>query len=77
MEENKGPMFHKKISSAKDLSGLHVAVAEELQYVLDAIALTKKELNGKVPLIGFAGAPWTIFSYMIEGKGSKTFSDAK
>ena len=51
--------------------------AEELQYVLDAIALTKKELNGKVPLIGFAGAPWTIFSYMIEGKGSKTFSAAK
>src|SRR6187551_785886 len=77
MEENKGPMFPKKISSASDLSGLHVAVAEELQYVLDAIALTKKELNGKVPLIGFAGAPWTIFSYMIEGKGSKTFSRAK
>jgi uroporphyrinogen decarboxylase len=39
--------------------------------------LTKKELNGRVPLIGFAGAPWTIFSYMVEGKGSKTFSDAK
>jgi len=77
MEENKGPMFPKKISSAKDLGGLHVSVAEELQYVLDAIALTKNELNGKVPLIGFAGAPWTIFSYMIEGKGSKTFSAAK
>jgi uroporphyrinogen decarboxylase len=77
MEENKGPVFPKKISSPKDLSGLHVAATGELQYVLDAITLTKKELNGKVPLIGFAGAPWTIFSYMIEGKGSKTFSAAK
>lgn len=77
MEENKGPVFPKKISTPKDLSDLHVAQAGELQYVMDAIALTKKELNGKVPLIGFAGAPWTIFSYMIEGKGSKTFSAAK
>lgn len=77
MEEKRGPIFPKKISSKADLALLHVAKAEELQYVLDAIALTKKELNGKVPLIGFAGAPWTIFSYMIEGKGSKTFSDAK
>ena len=77
MEENKGPMFPRKISSPSDLNSLHIAHAEELQYVLDAIALTKKELNGKVPLIGFAGAPWTIFSYMIEGKGSKTFSAAK
>ena len=51
MEENKGPVFPRKITSVNDLSGLHVAVAEELQYVLDAIALTKKELNGKVPLI--------------------------
>jgi uroporphyrinogen decarboxylase len=77
MEENKGPMFPKKVSGPKDLAGLHIAMAEELQYVLDAITLTKRELNGKVPLIGFAGAPWTIFSYMIEGKGSKTFSAAK
>ena len=77
MEENKGPVFPKKISSVNDLKGLHIAEAGELQYVLDAIKLTKKELNGVVPLIGFAGAPWTIFSYMIEGKGSKTFSAAK
>jgi len=77
MEENRGPVFPKKISSPKDLSFIHVAEAGELQYVLDAIKLTKKELNGRVPLIGFAGAPWTIFSYMIEGKGSKTFSLAK
>jgi len=77
MEENKGPVFPKSIKSSKDLDGLHIASAEELQYVLDAIKLTKKELNGRVPLIGFAGAPWTIFSYMIEGQGSKTFSKAK
>ncbi|MFZ6010213.1 MAG: uroporphyrinogen decarboxylase [Bacteroidota bacterium] len=77
MEERRGPVFPKKISTPADLNGLHVAQADELQYVLDAIRLTKKELNGNVPLIGFAGAPWTIFSYMIEGKGSKTFSDAK
>ena len=43
----------------------------------DDLKITKKELNGRVPLIGFAGAPWTIFSYMTEGQGSKTFSKAK
>lgn len=77
MEERRGPVFPQRISSKEDLKLVHVSQAEELQYVLDAIAMTKKELNGRVPLIGFAGAPWTIFSYMIEGKGSKTFSDAK
>lgn len=77
MEEKKGPVFPKRITSASDLNALHIAEAGELQYVLDALALTKKELNGRVPLIGFAGAPWTIFSYMIEGRGSKTFSNAK
>jgi uroporphyrinogen decarboxylase len=41
---------------------------------MDAIQITKKTLNGRVPLIGFAGAPWTIFAYMVEGSGSKTFS---
>src|SRR6187431_1344604 len=77
MEEKRGPMFPKTITTAKDLKDLHIASAGDLDYVIQAIRLTKKELNGKVPLIGFAGAPWTIFSYMIEGKGSKTFSNAK
>lgn len=77
MEEKRGPIFPKKISSIADLKSLHIASADELRYVTDAIRLTKKELNGRVPLIGFAGAPWTIFSYMIEGSGSKTFSAAK
>ncbi len=51
--------------------------AERLHYVMNALSLTKKELNGRVPLIGFAGAPWTILCYMIEGKGSKTWDKAK
>jgi uroporphyrinogen decarboxylase len=77
MEESKGPVFPKRIESPADLDLLHISCADELQYVLDAIKLTKQALNGRVPLIGFAGAPWTIFSYMIEGRGSKTFSAAK
>jgi uroporphyrinogen decarboxylase len=77
MEEARGPVFPKRIESVADLNTLHVAAAEELDYVYQAIQLTKRGLNGRVPLIGFAGAPWTIFSYMTEGKGSKTFSAAK
>ena len=45
--------------------------------MLEAIRITKKALNGRVPLIGFAGAPWTILAYMVEGSGSKTFSQAR
>src|SRR4051812_19568817 len=77
MVEAKGPWFEKTVCSSADIQQLKIAQGEDLQYVLDAIKLTKKELNGKVPLIGFAGAPWTILSYMIEGHGSKTFSVAK
>ncbi|GAB5524030.1 MAG: uroporphyrinogen decarboxylase [Roseivirga sp.] len=78
MVEKKGPFFPKTINSATDLEKLKVADASsDLGYVLDAIKVTKRELNGRVPLIGFAGAPWTIFCYMIEGHGSKTFSKAR
>lgn len=77
MIEAKGPWFEKTIKSAADVAQIRVAQSEDLHYVIDAIKLTKKELNGRVPLIGFAGAPWTIFAYMIEGSGSKTFSKAK
>lgn len=77
MVEKKGPHFPKTVASAADLASLKVANPSDLQYVYDAIAITKKELDGRVPLIGFAGAPWTIFSYMIEGGGSKTFSKAR
>ena len=77
MIEAKGPWFEKTIRTKEDISQLRIAKAEDLHYVMDAIKLTKKELNGRVPLIGFAGAPWTILSYMVEGSGSKTFSKAK
>ena len=78
LEEGKGPLLPKTISSQKDIDALNTNnVEERLKYVFDALSLTKKELNGNVPLIGFAGAPWTIFCYMIEGKGSKTWDKAK
>ena len=78
MIENKGPYFEKTIQTLSDLEKINVPdVDDTLHYVLEAIKVTKKELNNRVPLIGFAGAPWTIFSYMIEGQGSKTFSKAK
>jgi uroporphyrinogen decarboxylase len=78
MVEKTGPYFPKTIETINDVNNLNIADAEtDLAYVLDAIKITKKELNGRVPLIGFAGAPFTIFCYMIEGRGSKTFSKAK
>jgi uroporphyrinogen decarboxylase len=77
MIESKGPIFEKTIRNQKDIDALRIGSTENWSYVTDAIKLTKSELNGKVPLIGFAGSPWTIFAYMTEGKGSKTFSVAK
>ncbi|MEO1254893.1 MAG: uroporphyrinogen decarboxylase [Bacteroidota bacterium] len=77
MVEKKGPHFPKTVASSADLKSLKIADSDDLSYVYDAIKITKKELDGKVPLIGFAGAPWTIFAYMIEGGGSKTFSKAR
>jgi uroporphyrinogen decarboxylase len=78
MEEGKGPSLPKVIRTQQDIDALNTeGVEEHLRYVFDALALTKKELNGRVPLIGFAGAPWTILCYMIEGKGSKTWDKAK
>jgi uroporphyrinogen decarboxylase len=78
MEEGKGPSLPKTIKSQQDIDALITdGVEESLKYVTDALALTKKELNGRVPLIGFAGAPWTILCYMVEGKGSKTWEGAK
>lgn len=77
MIEAKGPNFEKTIQSQKDIDDLRIADAGDLNYVIDAIKLTKKGLNNRVPLIGFAGAPWTLMAYMVEGSGSKTFSKAK
>jgi uroporphyrinogen decarboxylase len=78
LEEGKGPLLPKTVTTEADIDALFTDNAEErLNYVMKAIGLIKQELNGKVPLIGFAGAPWTILCYMVEGKGSKSFDKAK
>ena len=79
MIEQKGPWFEETIRTESELSKIDfdIDVEDRLGYVLEAIKITNKELNGRVPLIGFAGAPWTIFCYMTEGQGSKTFSVAR
>jgi len=77
--EKKGPWFENTIKSEADLNWAQadIDVEDRLSYVLEAIRITNKELRGRVPLIGFAGAPWTIFCYMTEGSGSKTFSKSR
>jgi uroporphyrinogen decarboxylase len=78
MMEGKGPLLPDPIQQYSDLQKLVMPdVQEKLGYVFDALRLTKQELNGRVPLIGFAGAPWTLLCYMVQGKGSKTFDEAK
>jgi len=73
-----GPKFENPLQSAADIEKLpNPDIAESLGYVMDAISLTRRELGGKVPLIGFSGSPWTLATYMIEGGSSKTFSKAK
>jgi uroporphyrinogen decarboxylase len=76
---NPGPHFPDPLVSPEDVKKLRqvVDVDKELGYVFDAITSTRKALNGEIPLIGFCGAPWTLFAYMIEGGGSKTFTLAK
>ena len=76
--ESKGPVLPDPIKSSADLQRVRVPdVNETLHYVFEAIKLIKQELNNRVPLIGFAGAPWTLLCYMVQGKGSKTFDEAK
>lgn len=78
MLEGKGPLLPAPIKTFEDLNRIRIPdVEESLGYVFDALRLTKQELNGRVPLIGFAGAPWTLLCYMVQGKGSKTFDEAK
>lgn len=78
MKENVGPLLPEPIKTLNDIKRLQVPdVNETLGYVFDAIKLTKQELNGAVPVIGFAGSPWTLLCYMVQGKGSKTFDEAK
>lgn len=78
MVEGKGPFLPEPVKQYSDIDRLCVPdVNEKLGYVFDALSLTRKTLNGRVPLIGFAGAPWTLLCYIVEGKGSKTFDQAK
>jgi len=78
MIESKGPKLYDAIRNTDDVNKLKtINPYKELKYVLDAVTLTKNELKGRVPLIGFAGSPWTLMTYMVEGGGSKSFSEIK
>lgn len=72
--EGEGPVFSRPIKSARDVAGLSVPDPEtHLRYVLDAVRMIHHELAGKVPLIGFCGSPWTVATYMLEGRANKSF----
>ena len=74
----KGPVMGNPIKTEDDAFAILAEdVPEKLNHVMKAITLTRHELNGRVPLIGFAGAPWTLFCYMVQGEGSKNFDKAK
>jgi uroporphyrinogen decarboxylase len=78
MIDSKGPKLFDPIRNADDVTKYKsIDPYRDLKYVLEAVSLTKKELNGKVPLIGFSGSPWTLLTYMVEGGGSKNFSEIK
>ena len=78
MREGIGPFLPNPINDKESLNQVILPdVHEHLGYVFDAVKLTKKELNNRVPLIGFAGAPWTLFCYALQGQGSKNFNTAK
>lgn len=82
MQPSVGPVFPQPLSTPEDvdarlLDPAEVDVDAALGYVFKAITLTRHRLAGHVPLIGFAGAPWTLMSYAVEGRGSKTWNKAK
>ena len=78
MKSNFGPYLPNPIRNQKDLDSVITPdVHQELGYVMEAIKMTKEKLNDEIPLIGFAGSPWTIFCYCVQGQGSKTFDKAK
>lgn len=77
-EEGEGPRFRKTVRTAADIDALpEVNVEKDLSYVIDAVSTIRRELNGRVPLIGFSGSPWTLATYMVEGGSSKDFRRAK
>lgn len=78
MKENVGPWLENPIRNLDQIKAIQVPdVDETLGYVFDAIEITLQKLDNAIPLIGFAGSPWTILCYCVEGKGSKTFDNAK
>ncbi|HSD62198.1 MAG TPA: uroporphyrinogen decarboxylase, partial [Ignavibacteriaceae bacterium] len=78
MHEGKGPIFHNPVRNEEGAKNLkRIEPVKDLKYVMDAVRLTKKELDGRVPLIGFSGSPWTLLTYMVEGRGSKNFAYIK
>ncbi len=77
-ETGEGPRFEKTVRSMADVEALHQPDANtDLGYVMKAVSTIRRALNGRVPLIGFSGSPWTLATYMIEGGGSKDFRFAK
>ena len=77
-ETGEGPVIERPIRSAADVAKLAVPdVTDSLRYVLDAVSLIRRELNGRVPLIGFAGSPWTVATYCVEGGSSRDFARIK
>jgi len=77
-EAGEGPRFERPVRCAADIDQLPLPdPGRELKYVVDAVALIRRELHGRVPLIGFAGSPWTVATYMVEGGGSKAFAKIK
>lgn len=72
-----GPVFARTVRNASEAEALPLPPAGSLDYVFDAVRLIRRELDGKVPLIGFSGSPWTLATYMIEGRGSKDHARAK
>ena len=76
--EGEGPKFHKPLRTETDINDLNIVdTKRDLKYVTDAVSLIRRELNGRVPLIGFSGSPWTLATYMIEGQSSRDFPNIK
>ena len=75
--EGEGPKFARPLQSEADIAALQVPDMAKLRYVFDAVSSIRRALNGRVPLIGFAGSPFTLACYMVEGSGSKEFRQIK
>ncbi|WOX07143.1 uroporphyrinogen decarboxylase [Microbulbifer pacificus] len=77
-EEGEGPKFKKPVRTSADIAALEVVnTAQDLDYVTNAVTTIRRELNGRVPLIGFSGSPWTLATYMVEGGSSRDFARTK